>query len=260
MPSYISLSQHLPMLLTIASILFLIIIFSMNLRTRIVRRGRQENARDLIDKVRSEAIDKSKDLHISGSYSSHQQSGTDLFEFEQTVRQLYQQLDAKNAVLEMLIRQADQRIALINDLLEKLPVASISPAKVQAVTDNNNLKQNNHESYAVTDKVIDDDTLDWQNEAPDEQNNNNHLVTQETATSFEPRIIIKPSINSNNYKAIHDPDEIPMSSFLDPLTANVYELADRGRTNIEIAQYLDEQVGKVELILALRDKSSSANK
>lgn len=38
----------------------------------------------------------------------------------------------------------------------------------------------------------------------------------------------------------------------DPLAASVYELADRGRTPVEIAQTLDEQVGKVELILALR--------
>ena len=38
----------------------------------------------------------------------------------------------------------------------------------------------------------------------------------------------------------------------DPLTEEIYELADAGRTSVEIAQHLDEQVGKVELILALR--------
>ena len=38
----------------------------------------------------------------------------------------------------------------------------------------------------------------------------------------------------------------------DPLTEEIYELADAGRTPVEIAQHLDEQVGKVELILALR--------
>ncbi len=38
----------------------------------------------------------------------------------------------------------------------------------------------------------------------------------------------------------------------DPLTASVYQLADGGHNSIEIAQQLDEQVGKVELILALR--------
>ena len=41
---------------------------------------------------------------------------------------------------------------------------------------------------------------------------------------------------------------------LDPLTQSVYELADTGYQPIQIAQELDEQVGKVELILSLRDR------
>ena len=39
----------------------------------------------------------------------------------------------------------------------------------------------------------------------------------------------------------------------DALTAAVYERADAGLSSVEIAQQLDEQVGKVELILALRE-------
>jgi hypothetical protein len=38
----------------------------------------------------------------------------------------------------------------------------------------------------------------------------------------------------------------------DPLTLAVYQRADSGLTTVEIARELDEQVGKVELILALR--------
>ncbi|TVQ31122.1 MAG: hypothetical protein EA376_11100 [Phycisphaeraceae bacterium] len=38
----------------------------------------------------------------------------------------------------------------------------------------------------------------------------------------------------------------------DPLTRRVHELADEGLGTVEIAQRLEEQVGKVELILALR--------
>lgn len=41
-------------------------------------------------------------------------------------------------------------------------------------------------------------------------------------------------------------------SDLDPLTRAVYDLADTGCTPVEIAKELQEQVGKVELILALR--------
>jgi hypothetical protein len=38
----------------------------------------------------------------------------------------------------------------------------------------------------------------------------------------------------------------------DPLTRQVYQLADQGKGPADIAQELDEHVGKIELILALR--------
>ncbi len=39
---------------------------------------------------------------------------------------------------------------------------------------------------------------------------------------------------------------------LDPLTRQVYELADEGRPSVQIARELDETIGKVDLILSLR--------
>jgi hypothetical protein len=42
-------------------------------------------------------------------------------------------------------------------------------------------------------------------------------------------------------------------SSVDATTRSIYELADAGRGSLEIARELQEQVGKVELILALRD-------
>ncbi len=45
----------------------------------------------------------------------------------------------------------------------------------------------------------------------------------------------------------------PVEPGPDPLTKAVYAQADAGRTSTEIARELDEQVGKVELILALRE-------
>ena len=39
---------------------------------------------------------------------------------------------------------------------------------------------------------------------------------------------------------------------LDPLTRSVYQLSDAGLSSVQVAQRLDEQIGKVELILALR--------
>jgi hypothetical protein len=60
-----------------------------------------------------------------------------------------------------------------------------------------------------------------------------------------------PAATTETAAATHAPP--PPLRALDPLTRAVYEHADAGRTPVEIAQHLDEQVGKVELILALRE-------
>lgn len=45
---------------------------------------------------------------------------------------------------------------------------------------------------------------------------------------------------------------------VDPATQMIYELADQGRAAIDIARELDEHIGKVELILALRAHATPA--
>jgi len=45
----------------------------------------------------------------------------------------------------------------------------------------------------------------------------------------------------------------PAPAVADPLSRDVYRLADEGLEPLQIAQRLSEQVGKVQLILALRD-------
>ncbi|MBT8484329.1 MAG: hypothetical protein KJO43_02035, partial [Phycisphaerae bacterium] len=49
----------------------------------------------------------------------------------------------------------------------------------------------------------------------------------------------------------------PASPPHDPLARAVYELADLGEDPVTIARRLDEQVGKVELILALRGSAAA---
>ncbi|NNF42388.1 MAG: hypothetical protein HKO59_10205 [Phycisphaerales bacterium] len=49
----------------------------------------------------------------------------------------------------------------------------------------------------------------------------------------------------------------PASPPHDPLASAVYELADLGEDPVTIARRLDEQVGKVELILALRGSAAA---
>ncbi len=50
----------------------------------------------------------------------------------------------------------------------------------------------------------------------------------------------------------------PCPSEPDPRTRAIYDLADSGRSTVEIARQLHEQIGRVELILALRDQGSGS--
>ncbi|MCP3905899.1 MAG: hypothetical protein GY715_19925 [Planctomycetes bacterium] len=49
------------------------------------------------------------------------------------------------------------------------------------------------------------------------------------------------------------PPRVENNDVQDPLTAAVYALSDDGHQPVDIARELDEQIGKVELILALRE-------
>jgi hypothetical protein len=63
--------------------------------------------------------------------------------------------------------------------------------------------------------------------------------------------------SNNNNTGQRDPGDIPGAGAGaipdDPLARSVYELADQGNDSAQIARELDEHVGKVELILALRN-------
>lgn len=60
------------------------------------------------------------------------------------------------------------------------------------------------------------------------------------------------SQQAQSHDDVHASTTAESRSDLDPLTRAVYDLADTGCTPVEIAKELQEQVGKVELILALR--------
>jgi hypothetical protein len=50
------------------------------------------------------------------------------------------------------------------------------------------------------------------------------------------------------------PRQVLTGDTTDPLNRRVYELADEGMPPVEIARALQQQTGKVELILALRQR------
>ncbi len=120
-----------------------------------------------------------------------------MVEIEQLARRLGAQLDAKSFHIEKLMREADQRIAR----LEQLNPGQHSP------------RETTHPAHAVSEPRTNPSP------APSEPADPNASA---------------PSLN-------------------DALARSVYDLADRGLNAVDIARQLDEHVGKVELILALRE-------
>ncbi|MEO1237983.1 MAG: hypothetical protein AAFX76_14455 [Planctomycetota bacterium] len=67
-----------------------------------------------------------------------------------------------------------------------------------------------------------------------------------------PEVSTPPPESSTPLSGAENPDAPPAASSSDPVAADVYRLADEGLSPADIARRLDEHVGKVELILALR--------
>jgi hypothetical protein len=165
-----AMTPHSPLapVLLVAGVVIFGALVTFGIRGRIARRDRDRpTARQMIEQVKA-AHEQANDGHAVASHLAD------------TARRLSAQLDNKARRLEVLIREADQRIALLADGTRDGRRAPAAPA------------------------------------------------TRDT-----------------------DPPAAPAP--LDPLTRSVYEHADSGLSPLEIAQQLDEQVGKVELILALRE-------
>jgi hypothetical protein len=126
-----------------------------------------------------------------------------MVEMLETARQMTAQLDTRAAKLELLIRQADERLAALKS----------TPANASAIPNLGNANR-------PADDPHPDDS------APD-----------------SPPVVPAPASESTP-----EPVETPP----DPRHAEIYALADQGRTPWEIARSLDRPNGEVELILALR--------
>ena len=57
-------------------------------------------------------------------------------------------------------------------------------------------------------------------------------------------------------ETLRDLTSSPAVSATNPLARRIYQLADSGRDSAQIAQELEEHIGKVELILALRTQTT----
>lgn len=140
--------------------------------------------------------------------------------FLDQTQQLMAQLDNKAARLEQLITDADDRLQRLSEIQRH--IESPQPAQSQR-------------AIAPT------------------------IVTQVAAApSMKPTTASRtPAPQSKQFDAVSTRQSSDLQRSIDPLTRAVYDLADDGRRSIDIARELDEQIGKVELILALRGETAN---
>ena len=160
-------------------------------------------------------------------------------------KRLSSQLDNKAERLEQLLEQADARIGEIAQVLDSVD----HPPEVAPTTP----MANSPESRLA----------DAMTPPPTEaQANRSETRMPEISTQPQQRNTPKPASSAGAaptptlrdeaiaYTPVRENGKPPRN--IDPLTKSVYELADAGRNAVSIAQELQEQIGKVELILALR--------
>lgn len=135
-------------------------------------------------------------------------------ELHDTVRHYAAMMDNKAERLEQLIVEAERKIAELRELLAGMPDDDLDDAARKAA----------REAEQIAGEI-------------------------DRQLSDEP----SPDHDDGNRSPAPEPAHVGGRA-LDPLTRSVYELADAGHDAVSIAQVLDEQIGKVELILALRER------
>ena len=252
MPSSLTLSQYLPGLLLAAGVGMLAFIALLNLRAKISRRVTDHSpAREMIDEIkqRAQRAGRTKSVVESRIDESDANGESGVIEEDRATRRLIAQLDVRSRQIERLIRQADQRIEVLHSPPVETTVASISPSDVDrkteispqhnaAVTDANGTPETDGQEALVSTRTV-------------------HMepATHDAVAADTHPIASESTANENRSSEPVDRDVADRES-IDQLTSEVYHHADRGCSPVEIAKQLDEHVGKVELILALRDQAS----
>jgi hypothetical protein len=158
-------------------------------------------------KSRSKRVDplarQSADIGLAQQRQVERDISQLMVEMLETARQMTAQLDPRAAKLELLIRQADERLAAIKSTAAN---GSAAPNPGSATR-------------------------------PDEEPQPGEFAPDGTSAMAAPAPETAP-----------EPVETPP----DPRHAEIYALADQGRSPYEIARSLDRPNGEVELILALR--------
>ncbi len=308
-------AQYLPYAVVASGIAALSLILLLSIRKRLLRSRSGESSRAFIKRVREDhgmknsgytteapneirntqantrtsrfVSTKVEDMADAKNFSPS--TAEALVDFEQTVKRLTAQLDNRAAMLDKMIRDADDRLRLLDIALDSVPGASISPSKIAHIAEearkfkeqsvvelesyqtpqtenataeptsaygsskknNGNGNRNAQPDIVVTPAASESVHTDRQLDGSKGHTHTNAQVNtnEDTSSNTQPD-------TSEPAQATDSPEPVTIAissqSMIDPLSASVYELADRGRTPVQIAQYLDEQVGKIELIIALR--------
>lgn len=223
MPDSITFAQWLPNLLIVAGLGLAGFVLLSQVRRRLASRATDESPGEFIQRVRGES---------GGESAGSAARGDEMQRLDALFRQHAAALDARAMRLEKLLKSADARIAKVEGLLASLPASSVSPPRPEGNADSPFA-----ELEAETRRLL-----------------------EEVASMRRPRRSAAPEADERLPEVQTTPAARASKArpATDPLTASVLELADRGKTPVEIARELDEQVGKVQLILALRDDLVSA--
>ena len=153
-----------------------------------------------------------------------------MVEIEQMAKRLSAHLDSKSIRIERLLREADQQIARLERLKSTggYP-ADPTPDPSQASNDPH-ASTGNGPSPSPPSNTL---NLNGPNAA---------ASPHQTTSAHRPAPSPQPAGATDEQT---DPDEA--------LTQSIYQMADQGAKPMDIAKQLNEHLGKVELILALRD-------
>lgn len=217
-------SEHLPGLLMAAGVSLLSFLLLMNLRFKLSRRAASRHISPAfaagLPAGPSARFDADPEVHPPARRGAAESRAarpaavddSQIVAAHESVRLLIRELDTRCRTLEILLRQADERIRQLEDSLDERVGASISPTRTAL------------------------------SERPRKAAGAEPVRSGERAALAEEAPAVEVLASADRFASLPP----------DPLSASVYELADRGRSAVEIARSLDEQIGKVELILALR--------
>jgi len=158
-----------------------------------------------------------------------------MVEIEQMAKRLSSQIDSKTLRLEKLLAEADRRI----ERLEQLTGQSTGEPTRQADTDDPAMPSARAGENGNAPASTPADGAD----ATDPPGDTSVADSRRGPGASPARATSSPASST---------DPPPPGSSDDPLTRSIYELADAGKAAQQIAAELNEHIGKVELILALR--------